>query len=145
MVSENEIKNWYNNRHAEKGVDAWRTYENYPILLDMMRAGKTGKFLDIACGTGHLLKAASNRGLKTYGVDISKEGVKISQNNSPKSEIQVARGEALPYTDNQFDYICCIGALEHFLDINKGLKEMVRVGKTHAKYCIVVPNKDYFF
>jgi len=144
-VLEKDIQDWYNKRHHALERNAWRPYEAYPVFLDHLDVESDRKLLDVGCGTGHLLKAADQRGLETYGVDISEEGVKISRRVSPNSQISVQKGENLQFPDRFFDYVTCVGALEHFLDMGKGVKEMVRVGKDDALYCIVVPNFHYFF
>ena len=145
MVSEKEIKDWYNQRHRSKGENAWRPYEAYPIFLDYLNVVSERKLLDIGCGSGYLLKEADKRGLKTYGIDISDEGVKIAIKISPNSKITVGKGENLKFPDNFFDYVTCIGSLEHFLDMEKGVKEMLRVAKNGALLYIVVPNINFLF
>jgi hypothetical protein len=40
--------------------------------------------------------------------------------------------------------VSCIGSLEHYQDMSKGLEELLRVAKSGAKIFIVVPNKEYF-
>ena len=143
MVSEKEIKVWYNQRHKSLKENAWRPYEAYSIFLDHLNVAPEKKLLDIGCGTGYLLKAADQQGLETYGIDISDEGVKIAKKSSPNSKIIVGKGEDINFSDNYFDYVTCIGALEHFLDMEKALKEMLRVTKKDASFCIVVPNINY--
>jgi len=145
ILKEKEIKEWYNQRHSARGKSAWRPYEAYPIFLDYLNVKLRKKLLDVGCGTGHFLKAASQSGLETYGVDISKEGIKISQSVSPDSFIFVSEGENLNFAGSTFDYITCLGSLEHFLDMNKGLQEMRRVAKEDAVFCIMVPNSNYIF
>ena len=145
MVNEREIMDWYNQRHSTKGEDSWRPYKAYPIFLNYLKVKPGGKLLDVGCGTGYLLKAANQGGLETYGVDISNEGVKIAQKVSPNSKISVGRGEELKFPDNFFDYVTCLGALEHFLSVENGIREMVRVAKNGALLCVVVPNIDYLF
>lgn len=144
MVNEKEVKDWYNKRHRSFGENAWRPYKAYPIFLDYLNVKSGKKLIDIGCGTGQLLKAANLRGLQTYGIDISDEAVEIAKKISKNSEIYVGRGEELKFQDRIFDYITCLGALEHFLDMKKGIKEMVRVGKDNALFCIMVPNINYF-
>ena len=145
MVNEKEIKDYYNKRHKEKGTNAWRPSEAYRSFLDYLKVESGKKLLDVACGTGYLLKNAQQRGLETYGVDISEEAVKIAQKNSPNSKIKQSRGEELDFSDGFFDYVTCLGALEHFLNMDKGLNEMLRVAKDDAMFCIMVPNSNYFY
>lgn len=145
MANENDIKEWYNERHRTLKENAWRPYEAYPIFLDYLNVKSGNKLLDVGCGVGYLLKAAEQRGLQTYGVDISDEAIKITNNISRNSVVSVNNGECLKFENETFDYVTCIGALEHFLDMPKALQEIKRVSKKDATILIVVPNIDYFF
>ncbi|MCD6594502.1 class I SAM-dependent methyltransferase [bacterium] len=145
MINEEKIKIWYNRRHSSLGQKSWRPFKAYHNFLDYLNIKSGGKLLDIGSGTGFLLKLANRNGLRTYGVDISIEGVKIAKNTSPDSIIIVNSGENLAFLDNTFDYITCIGVLEHFIDIENGIAEILRVAKDNAIFCIVVPNINYFF
>jgi ubiquinone/menaquinone biosynthesis C-methylase UbiE len=140
-----EIKAWYNDIYAKSGAESMRPYEAYQIMLNFLGVEKNKKLLDVSCGTGYLLLAAAKNGLETYGVDISEEAVKVAREVSPDSKIEIGPGEDLKYEDNTFDYISCLGSLEHFLDIPKGLQEMRRVAKNDARYCIVVPNSNFIY
>ena len=143
MVTEQEIKNWYNEKHLRLGEKAWRPLSEYSIFLEHLKAEPNKKLLDVGCGTGNTLRQADLRGLNTFGVDISEEGVKIAKQTSPNSTIVLGKAESLDFPDNYFDYIVCVGAMEHFLDMDKGISEMARVAKKDASFCIVVPNVDW--
>ncbi len=147
-TTEQDVKNWYNERHIRTKEKSWRIPEAYLLTLDYFKeAGiKPGqKILDIGFGSGYFLKAAADAGLETYGVDISEEGLKIAQQSSPSSKLVVGKGEALPFEDNFFDHVACIGVLEHYLDIEKGIKEMKRVVKKGGTVLIMVPNSQFIY
>jgi len=144
-ITEQEIRDWYNDRHRSRGEDAWRPPEAYPVFLEYLGVTGTGKLLDVGCGTGHLLRAAADRGLETFGTDISEEGVQVARRTSPASQVAVGKGEELDYGDSEFDYVTCIGALEHFLDMRKGFREMLRVARPGGRLCIVVPNSNFLY
>ncbi|HKW13467.1 MAG TPA: class I SAM-dependent methyltransferase, partial [Candidatus Krumholzibacteria bacterium] len=61
----------------------------------------------------------------------------------PAAEATVGAGESLPYRNATFDFVSCLGSLEHFLDMGKGLEEMKRVAKPGGRFCIMVPNQDF--
>lgn len=148
MATEQEVKNWYNERHIRTKEHSWRPFEAYLLILDYFKEFgiKTGqKILDIGYGSGYFLKAAANAGLNTYGVDISEEGMKIAQKTSPNSKLFVGKGEDLKFEDNFFDHVACIGVLEHFMDIEKGIKEMKRVIKPGGTLLILVPNSKFLY
>lgn len=142
---EDEIRAWYDERHRRLGERAWRPPHAYALFLDYLDAAPGRRLLDVGCGTGYLLRAAEERGIETYGVDLSREGVKIARSVTPRSKIHVGRGEHLEFPDRFFDYVTCIGALEHFLDMGRGLQEMRRVASDDALFCIVVPNRNHLF
>ncbi len=145
MPMEQEVKNWYDQWYKAEGINTMQSYEYYPIFLDFLRVEAGKNILDVACGTGFLLKAATKRGLVTFGVDISEEAIKTTKTVSPKSVVFVGKGEDLKFEDNTFDYVTCLGALEHFLDMKQGLQQIKRVAKDNAMFCIMVPNSNYFF
>lgn len=143
MPTAQDVRSWYNRRYASLGVDSMRPFAAYPPVLDLLavRAGAT--LLDVSCGSGFLLKAARARGLAAYGVDLSDAAVRIAHQVSPESRLVVGTGENLCFRDASFDYVTCLGSLEHFLDPSRGLKEMLRVAKPGAQFCIMVPNREF--
>lgn len=144
-MDQKEIKKYYDDLYNQTQESTMRPVEAYRIFLDYLDVKPGGKLLDIACGPGNLLKNAEDAQLITYGLDISIEALKIANRVSPNSKLFLGVGEKLPFSDDNFDYITCLGSLEHFADIDSGLQEMVRVASKYAKYCIVVPNINYKF
>lgn len=66
-------------------------------------------FLDIGCGTGHLVNNLRNRGYQSYGVDISKDMIEHSHKKFP--EIQTKCGDAMDpllYDRLLFTHITCM-------------------------------------
>jgi SAM-dependent methyltransferase len=55
----------------------------------------------------------------------------------------VGTGESLAFAAGSFDYVSCLGSLEHFLDVERGLQEMLRVARSGTQFCIMVPNRDF--
>ncbi|MFH0732449.1 MAG: class I SAM-dependent methyltransferase [Candidatus Omnitrophota bacterium] len=140
-----EVRSWYNKKYASEGVRNKRPYEAYTVFLDYLGSQRGRRLLDVACGIGLLLCAASKRGLETFGIDISEEAVRLAKGISPDSVISVGEAEDIRFGDNTFDYVTCLGSLEHFLDMDKGLFEMKRVAKNNALFCIMVPNSNFIF
>jgi SAM-dependent methyltransferase len=99
--------------------------------------------LDIACGAGLWLRAASDLGAVPAGVDISQIAIQVCRKALPQAQLHCGPAEKLPFLDHQFDFVCCLGALEHFLDPERALAEMVRVAKRDAQFLLLVPNADF--
>ncbi len=139
-------KSFYDSVYARKGDQAMRprwVYERWFGLFDGNKPHQS--LLDVGCGTGLFLQVAAEGGLTTTGLDLSDAAVALSKKNSPHSTVVQGSGERLPFLDNQFDYVCCLGSLEHYDNPQKGLHELVRVAKDYGKFLIILPNDDYLF
>jgi len=140
-----EIKRYYDDRYSERNR-LRRTPHDYKIYLDYLGidTNSEGKLLDIACGSGLLLKNAENSSLSTFGTDISCTGLSLARRLTARSHLLVNSGEQICFKSKTFDFVFCLGSLEHFLDIPRGLSEMTRVAKPNAKLCIIVPNTIHY-
>ena len=87
------IKKYYDDLYCQKQEKTVRPIEAYRIFLDHLDVKPGGKLLDIACGTGNLLKNAHDSQLTTYGLDISIEALKIACKTSPSSKLFLGLGE----------------------------------------------------
>ena len=143
MPTTNEVKAWYNQHYTAKGLQSMRPAEAYPMFLDLLQARPGTRLLDVSSGSGFLLKAARDRGLEAVGVDLSDQAVRIAKQVAPGAGLAVGTGEQLAFRDATFDYVSCLGSLEHFLDMGRGVQEMLRVAKPDARFCIMVPNENF--
>jgi len=138
----NELKKWYNKAYTKGDLKSDAKFNNGMLNHLQIPKNKKLRLLDIACGNGYLLKEAEKR-VKCYGIDISDVAIKRAKQNAPKSNLRIGKAEALPYRDNYFDYVTCIGSLEHFIYMGKALSEMQRLLKRTGLVNILVPNSDY--
>ncbi|BCX80689.1 2-polyprenyl-6-hydroxyphenyl methylase/3-demethylubiquinone-9 3-methyltransferase [Methylomarinovum caldicuralii] len=99
--------------------------------------------LDVACGAGEWLIACRERGARIAGIDLSDRAIEICRQSFPDGEFHVTAAESLPFEDNRFDVVTCLGSLEHFIDPLRALAEMRRVAKPNATIIILVPNADF--
>jgi len=136
----NEIaKQWFHFRQ--------RPFKDLDSILNKAAAWKSGKILDIGCGSCRNLLPFAKAGFHCSGIDFSKEMLKFAKQfadeNKFKVELKQARAEKLPFKDNSFDYALSIATLHH---LNKeeqiqALQEMFRVLKKDGKAIITVWNK----
>lgn len=113
----------------------------YLWLMEQFDLPARGKFLDISCGSGELVGLAVKRGLTAIGVDISEVVARRAyQKVQPAGAIGVSVGECLPFPSGCFDFVTCIGSLEHFVDMSAGASEMARVLRPGGRAFILVPN-----
>jgi ubiquinone/menaquinone biosynthesis C-methylase UbiE len=142
-MSADRLQQAYDELHSRTAFRGLRGYYDWLIGLIETSAGKS--LLDVGCGSGEMLRVADARGLKTAGVDISKVGLSQAQAKVPRADLKVSWAEELPFPDASFDFVTCIGSLEHVMDITQAVREMVRVAKPGAGVLIIVPNRRFVF
>ena len=138
--TEKTVRNWFDQLYKQKQLKSMRQIDSYTVYLDHLEVEPEKKLLDIGCGPGLLLKTAQARGLQTYGIDLSPQAISLASQTSPDSQLQVGNVTQISYPDKSFDYITCIGVLEHFLEMDKSISELKRIANDDARYCIMVPN-----
>lgn len=142
--TQQDIKNWFDKTYKKWGFMYLRPQPAYEIFGQALNSQKGDKHLDVACGLGLLLNTMIKRGVDAHGVDLSDEAIKKASAYCPAANIQQANAEHLPFKDETFDSISCIGSLERMLDREKALREQVRVAKKDAKICLMVRNSEHF-
>ena len=138
-----EIKNFYDGVYYANKSSELRLSKHYFRLVEKLKLQPGQKILDVACGSGEWLKICELSGLSVSGVDLSEKAIDICKENMPLGFFYSQSAEHLPFEDNSFDVITCLGSLEHFVNPVQSLKEMVRVASLDAVYLILVPNKDF--
>jgi len=116
---------------------------HYRRLARKLEPWKGRRLLDVACGTGQWLGAAAALGATPAGIDISQKALDVCRKALPDADLRCGPAEQLPFDDRQFDVVSCLGALEHFLDPQAALCQMVRVAKPGAIFILLVPNSGF--
>lgn len=113
------------------------------VFLDNMDLKSNDIVLDYGCGLGRFFDYISPRS-EYYGIDISKEMIKSCQDKYPqhKERFIVAEGENLPFEDNFFDKIACIGVFDACYQ-EEALAEMLRVVKDGGEILISGKGNNY--
>jgi SAM-dependent methyltransferase len=112
----------------------------YLWLLSLVNPSAGSKLLDVSCGEGALVDFARRRGVRAVGTDFSNSAAQRAKSRTHWPDFVVADGTELPFPDESFDHVTCIGSLEHFLDPESGVKEMRRIMGPRANACILLPN-----
>ena len=100
------------------------------------------EFLDLGCGAGWATRLAKVEGnaQRAVGLDFSRTALVLARKHTPQILWVQADGTALPIADGTFDRLFCNGALEHFPDVNKGLREIARILRAGSTAVLIVPN-----
>lgn len=141
-LDHSEIRNFYDCRYY-KNVREEPVPSHYRRLARHFRPWQGVRLLDVGCGSGPWLRAATDLGAIPAGVDISTIALDACKRFLPLAELHCGPAESLPFADGEFDFVSCLGALEHFLDPPAAIREMIRVAKPGALFLLLVPNAGF--
>jgi putative AdoMet-dependent methyltransferase len=128
--------------HDERVAANSGTYADYDLALDLIvrsvspQAGEKG--LDIGTGTGNLAAKFMERGASMSGIDQSKEMLRQCRLKLPALEARIGNFLALPYLEEQFDFIVSSFAFHHLNSDQQllALEEIRRVSKPDGRISI---------
>lgn len=115
-----EISEGYEELHREEQE------KKIAIIKQRLKVNPEEKLLDVGCGTGLTTRAWN---CKRFGLDPSKKLLEKAKQADPDGEYALAPAEKIPFPDSSFDIVTSITAIQNFNNIEKGLKEIKRVGK----------------
>lgn len=93
---------------------------------DVLSDVEGGRLLDVGCGTGDLVGAASARGVDAYGVDADAESLALASRSVPG---RLCRGTLphLPFADGSFGTVTANFVINHLREPHSAAKELARV------------------
>lgn len=99
------------------------------------------KILDIGCGGGQLLEEfVKKSNIVVYGVDISRNPLKIAREKGYKCLLCNVENNNLPFKDKMFNIIILNDLLEHIINPDILLTEVYRTLKDEGNLIICIPN-----
>jgi SAM-dependent methyltransferase len=106
---------------------------------------RSGKILEVGCGTGGLLAAASRIGLDIEGLDIALRWLVVARRRLDDLGFSVpligASADRLPYPDASFDAVVADSVLEHLDDPRAAVAEWARVLRPGGSLLVWSPNR----
>lgn len=138
------------NRVISFGIDVkWRKK-----VVKLVNGTNPESILDIATGTGDLaINLAQTKASRIIGLDISSGMLEIgkakvsSKSLDNRIEMVLGDSENMPFDDNTFDAITVAFGIRNFENLEKGLKEILRVLKPNGTFVILetsVPTKTVY-
>jgi len=122
-----ELEGWERSAQHYHSSFTQLTEQVIDPLLERIAPTANAKLLDIATGSGALVRRARARGIDAIGLDFSPEMLALATELSPTAPFVQGDAEELPFSSEMFDAaVMCFGIL-HLAHPEVALKEMHRV------------------
>ena len=100
------------------------------------------RVLDVGCGDGELMQyLKKEKHIDIRGLEISKQNVRICISKGLTTLEGDAEKDLSQFPDKSFDYVILSQTLQAFLNPEKVINELLRVGK---KAVVTIPNFGYW-
>ena len=127
-IQYNSVAERYSKSFLEYNQESIQAYFKH---FNMKLKGK--KVLDLGCGDGHDLSKMKAFGAVIYGIDGSKEMVKLAREKNPEGTIEIGRFDEIPFQDKTFDIVMSKWAIQTANFIEPIYGEIIRVLKPGGK------------
>jgi len=104
------------------------------LALGNREATNERRVLDLCCGTGDIAMAFARAGADVTGADFTEEMLRVAEARTTAVRWLQADALGLPFPDNSFDVVSVGYGLRNLADIERGLREILRVLKPGGKF-----------
>ncbi|MGO9610789.1 MAG: ubiquinone/menaquinone biosynthesis methyltransferase, partial [Verrucomicrobiia bacterium] len=104
------------------------------LALANLEAGSGKQVLDLCCGTGDIALAFARAGADVTGADFTEEMLRVAEARTQAVRWVRADALGLPFPDNSFDVVSVGYGLRNLADIERGLREILRMLKPGGKF-----------
>jgi len=129
----------------------WRRYMNrtLPVVRDTAAVRPDEQVLDLACGTGELLRRLARTGstAELTGVDLAAGMVGHARHklaDHPEVSVEQADAHDLPFADATFDVIVSSSTFHYFTHPETVLAEARRVLRPQGRFVVLDWCRDYW-
>lgn len=115
-------------------------------LLKEQHVNNVECMLDVGCNNGDTsAKIAQVVGSKMiFGVDIDYDAIQDAQRKSITAFRVDLDEERLPFSDGQFDFVVMTEVLEHLVNVDDALQQVLRVLSSNGKFLLTTPNLSWY-
>jgi ubiquinone/menaquinone biosynthesis C-methylase UbiE len=101
------------------------------LILEMVRPGRDERILDVGCGTGVFTQDMIAAGSRVVGLDFSLPMLQWAGRKFTGQPFTMIQGDmsVLPFSDNQFDKVVSVTAIEFVEDGKGAVAELFRVAR----------------
>ena len=100
--------------------------EYFDLVTDEM-LNKKSRVLDLGCGTGRWSRYVADRVAQVEAIDPGASIFAASRLLKDKKNVRVtqASSDLIPFADESFDFVMCLGVLHHIPDTQQALNDLI--------------------
>lgn len=104
----------------------------------------SGRWLDVGCSAGFVVRAAADQGFDAHGVEVESAAVEYGREALKLANLRCGILEGQGYPDNYFDVISLYDVIEHLPDLNRLVTELARILAPGGVVEIRTPNVGHW-
>jgi SAM-dependent methyltransferase len=104
----------------------------------------TGRWLDIGCSAGFVVKAASEQGFDACGVDVEAHAIAYAREALGLEQVYCGALETQSFRDQSFDVISLYDVIEHVPDLNALVAKLSTLLRAGGVIDIRTPDAGHF-
>jgi ubiquinone/menaquinone biosynthesis C-methylase UbiE len=138
------VRDWaahYSDLEA-RTLQAQNLFSRQRFALEMVEAAvpRASKVLDAGCGTGDMVAKLIGRGYEGWGLDMAEPMIRYARDRCRSDRFWVGDIEHIPFRDNSFDAVVCLGVIEYLDTDEQALREIWRVLKPGGQAVVSTPS-----
>jgi len=127
MVFDQRAANLYDER-LKTSLGQYIFSRQKELILELVAPHAGERLLDVGCGTGNHLQIFREKWCSVTGIDSSTAMLEIARKKMGSHiDLQLGKAEDLPFSDDEFDIVTMINALEVAQNPKKAIAEAIRV------------------
>lgn len=110
-------------------LNAQLKYPRYGWILEEVEKEKPKTYLDLACYVGSLVTSVANKGVKAYGVDMTKRVIEVAKQRAAGLNAEFFVGDATTFDKVKADMVSAFEVIEHVVDPKQFVEHLCSLSK----------------
>ena len=104
----------------------------------------TGRWLDVGCSAGFVVKASQDEGFESHGIDIDPDGLDYAKNKLNLTNVSQTTIENAAFEDASFDIISAYDVIEHVENLHTFTAQLKALLAPDGLIDLITPNLNHW-